>query len=390
MSTLSAILLALGRVCFEIGGREKNLPTKIPTVSLFTGAGGLELGASQLGFEATVCIENDPAACATLAQNVQFAKAAVICQDVQTVSGTQLLQAAGFKRGSVPLMVGGPPCQSFSKAAYWTSPGHEARRRQTRMGVFVERRRVKKMRDPLEDPRSSLLAHYTRLLRSVLPHAFVFENVASILHPTNRPVFCRFTKTCESLGYSVIVHRVNTIDFGVAQLRQRVIVIGSRTGRNVKQLSGGRFRRHCSESGAVGPVISPYRFRRFSEPQEIIVGRYASHLREVPPGHNYKALTSWGGHPQPSFVAETRFWNFLLKLDPARPSWTIAANPGPWTGPFHWDNRRLRTTELAAIQGFPPTFKFAGTYREKRRQIGNAVPPPLSAEIFAAVLNEVL
>lgn len=107
----------------------------------------------------------------------------------------------------------------------------------------------------------------------------------------------------------------------------------------------------------------------------------------MPPGWNYKAHTAWGGHPNPTFVTETRFWNFLLKLSPDQPSWTIPANPGPWTGPFHWDSRRLRTPELAALQGFPPGYVFEGSRRERVRQIGNAAPPPLVEPMIRSVLQ---
>jgi DNA (cytosine-5)-methyltransferase 1 len=86
-------------------------------------------------------------------------------------------------------------------------------------------------------------------------------------------------------------------------------------------------------------------------------------------------------------VAETRFWNFLLKLDPKLPSWTIPANPGPWIGPFHWESRRLRTPELAVLQGFPVDYVFAGSRRERVRQIGNAVPPPLACAAVKAVIE---
>ena len=67
-----------------------------------------------------------------------------------------------------------------------------------------------------------------------------------------------------------------------------------------------------------------------------------------------------------------------MKLHPELPSWTIAASPGPWVGPFHWDNRRLRTPEIAAIQTFPKDYRFTGNRRSKQKQIGNAVPPLLA------------
>lgn len=89
---------------------------------------------------------------------------------------------------------------------------------------------------------------------------------------------------------------------------------------------------------------------------------------------NYKALTAWYGYENPKFVADKRFWSFLLKLSPDMPSWTITAQPGPWVGPFHWDNRRLRVPEIAAIQTFPKGYKFYGSRRSVQKQIGNAVP----------------
>jgi len=104
---------------------------------------------------------------------------------------------------------------------------------------------------------------------------------------------------------------------------------------------------------------------------------------------NYKAHTAWSGHPNPAFVTETRFWNFLLKLSPNLPSWTIAASPGPWTGPFHWESRRLRTPELAALQSFPIGYKFQGSRRERVKQIGNAVPPLLAKKMLEKTIAKI-
>jgi DNA (cytosine-5)-methyltransferase 1 len=136
-----------------------------------------------------------------------------------------------------------------------------------------------------------------------------------------------------------------------------------------------------------GDVLAPFAGEEWHEPEEVVHGKWARHLLEVPPGWNYKAHTAWGGHPNPTFVTETRFWNFLLKLSPDLPSWTIPANPGPWTGPFHWQSRRLRTPELAALQGFPSSYRFIGNRRERVRQIGNAAPPRLAQPMIREVLK---
>ena len=112
------------------------------------------------------------------------------------------------------------------------------------------------------------------------------------------------------------------------------------------------------------------------EPEEVVTGRYADHLRDIPAGWNYKFHTEWAGHDAPTFVTETRSWNFLLRLSPDLPAWTIAANPGPWVGPFHRESRRLRTPELAALQTFPQGYEFSMAIDGKRiltdRQRGSA------------------
>src|SRR5439155_25013396 len=153
--------------------------------------------------------------------------------------------------------------------------------------------------------------------------------------------------------------------------------------------AGDKAHLYLKRAVTAGEVLTPFADHSCFEPEEVVEGRWAKHLRSVPPGWNYKAHTAWGGHPRPTFETETRFWNFLLKLHPDLPSWTINANPGPWVGPFHWDSRRLRSPELAALQGFPHGYRFAGSRRERVRQIGNAAPPPLAAPMIRAVLASV-
>jgi len=104
----------------------------------------------------------------------------------------------------------------------------------------------------------------------------------------------------------------------------------------------------------------------------------------VMPGKNYLSLCDG---KQSNFKKNTRFWNFLLKLKSDLPSWTIAAQPGPWVGPFHWDNRRLRVPEIAAIQTFPKNYKFFGNRRSIQKQIGNAVPPLLGKAMVNYLAN---
>jgi DNA (cytosine-5)-methyltransferase 1 len=92
-----------------------------------------------------------------------------------------------------------------------------------------------------------------------------------------------------------------------------------------------------------------------------------------------------GSHLQPEFKWRSRFWSFLLKLDPERPSPTIQAQPGSNVGPFHWDNRRLRVAEVKRLFTFPDGFEFAGSRGSIQYMLGNSVPPLLAQRVAEAV-----
>jgi len=108
-------------------------------------------------------------------------------------------------------------------------------------------------------------------------------------------------------------------------------------------------------------------------------------LKRIPPGDNYLFFTKERGHPNPVFKWRSRYWSFLLKLSPERPSWTIQASHSNNMGPFHWKNRFLRINEIKRIQTFNESHIFLGSFKEQWRQVGNAVPPML-ANIFATTI----
>lgn len=380
------------------------MASRLPVISLFTGAGGLDVGAHMAGCQTVAAVEIDPDSCETLRMNPQFRKTAILEKDVAGVSGTALLKAANLKRSEVGLLIGGPPCQPFSKAGYWTSSGDEARRREVLRveGGFGDGPKEKqksekrnRVHDPHTDPRSGLLKEYVRILKSTQPSGFIFENVTSILHPTSRLMFDSFVAACRDAGYAVTYFSLNAANFGVAQKRKRVFVVGLKgkiappEPTPTNQIEEGPLDSGMEKAVSAGEALAPFTSKSHPEPCEVVTGRWAQQLFEIPPGWNYKALSAWAGHPRPVFEAESRYWHFLLKLHPDKPSWTIAASPGPWTGPFHWDNRRLRSAELAGLQGFPVSYEFAGTIRSMRRQIGNAVPPPLAAAVIKSVAAEI-
>jgi len=365
----------------------------IPAVDLFAGAGGLSIGATWAGCEVRCAIEIDAVACNTLRLNPEF-HGEIFEGDVADLEGNTLRSFASVGCRDPLVLIGGAPCQPFSKAAYWTEKGDEARYRRKR-ALGLEAKRPPAPTEARPDARRDLVYQFARLVLEAKPSGFVFENVPSIKHPRNRPVLDAFINTVQSAGYSTIEITANAAEYGVAQTRERVFVLGARrykpktptpTHTLAKEAETSLNRRPAMVAGV---ALEGLGGSDLFEPEEIVTGRWARHLIEVPPGGNYKAHTAWAGHPNPTFVTETRFWNFLLKLSPEKPSWTLAASPGPWTGPFHWDNRRLRIPEIAALQGFPRDYRIAGNRRERVRQLGNAVPPPLARIVIESVLRAI-
>jgi DNA (cytosine-5)-methyltransferase 1 len=119
-------------------------------ISLYTGVGGLDFGFEAAGYETRVAVELDPVACKTLRQNRSWP---IIEGDIHQITSRQILKAAGLKVGSADVVIGGPPCQPFSKSGYW---------------VTGDSRR-------LDDPRAGTLAAYLRVLRDTQPKAFLLE-----------------------------------------------------------------------------------------------------------------------------------------------------------------------------------------------------------------------
>lgn len=362
---------------------------EIAAIDLFAGVGGLSVGAVWGGCEVKAAVEIDESACDTLRANSRY-HGEVIRADVADLEGKSLKRLAGVRHREPFIIVGGAPCQPFSKAAYWTEKGDEARYRRARAaGEDVVRPPAPTEARP--DERRDLVYQFARLVVEAQPVGFVFENVPSIRHPRNRPILDAFIQLMKEAGYYTTELSANAAEFGVAQMRERVFVLGARR-RNPEAPTPTHslgadlclFKR--KEAIGAGEALEGLDDPKYFEPEEVVTGRWAQHLAEVPPGSNYKAHTAWAGHPNPTFVTETRFWNFLLKLAPEKPSWTLAASPGPWTGPFHWDTRRLRTPEMAALQGFPRGYKIKGSRRERVRQVGNAVPPPLARAMVERVV----
>lgn len=341
-------------------------------ISLFSGAGGLDLGAEQAGYAVAAAVERDRDAAATMEKNFTHLQAPVIQADILDVPTADILAAAGLRQGQRPdLLIGGPPCTPFSKSGFWLD--------WKRAGL---------------DPDASLLQAYTRVLAEARPRAFVLENVYALTYDNkaSRPAYERLLREIGEAGYAWRAKVLNAADHGVPQARPRLFVIGVPKGERLpehpeathggsweRRHSGHAERPHVTTGEALAGLVSE------PEPEEVLGGQYAHLLAGVPPGGNYLHYTAERGHPDPKFAWRSRYWSFLLKLDPDKPSPTIQAQPGPNVGPFHWESRRLRVPEAKRLFTFPDDFELVGSRASVQAQLGNAVPPLLARRVVEQV-----
>jgi DNA (cytosine-5)-methyltransferase 1 len=350
------------------------IDSKIQTIGFFSGAGGLDIGSQLAGAKVISSLDFDRDSVATMKANKYFAHSAHFHKDIKEMYVKDYAKILKANNPEKLILVGGPPCQPFSKAGYWVT-------HKNRLGS--------------EDPRN-MIGQYLRIVEELQPDGFLLENVESLLHPKNAQAVSDLKEAIDKLGYKFIVYRADALDFGVPQKRKRVFFITSRKG-----IVGEPIKTHGDEleilvnknllpHERVIDWIGKFDSEKYFEAEELTSGKtYDEELKQIPPGQNYFALTERSGHPNPKFEANKRFWNFLLKLHPNQPSWTIAAQPGPWVGPFHWNNRRLRVPESAAIQTFPEDYHFVGTRRSIQKQIGNAVPSLLGKAIVKHLISNI-
>lgn len=345
---------------------------ELATVSLFTGAGGLDIGLESAGFSTRLAVECDADACETLRLNrPRWRRVESAIEDIST---RQLLRAARLRKRELEVLVGGPPCQPFSKAGRWAPSGEKR----------------------LSDPRAGTLRSFMRVVAEALPKAFLLENVAGFAACDRPSGLAYVRRACVRINresgcqYRPHFAVLNAAWYGVPQQRERAFVVAFRDGRDFEfpQPTHGPT---CREPyrvawDAIGGLQPDNRERESLH----LTGKWAGLLPSIPEGENYLFHTD-RGEGVSLFGWRTRYWSFLLKLSKKLPSWTIPAQPGPAIGPFHWDNRRLARQELLRLQTFPDGYQLCGSRIEAQRQIGNAVPCLLSEvlgrEIFA-VLSE--
>jgi len=337
-------------------------PRELRYLSLFSGAGGMDLGLEFAGFTPISCLELDRVAQQTLQQNRPNWPVAVN-GDVVNASSTMTPSSFGMRAGELDLLAGGPPCQPFSTAGQWSATG--------RQGMI--------------DPRAVTVHALLDLFESFRPKFVLLENVQGFLSGANSALNVlkeRIEHVNEkySTNYQMSWQILNAADYGVPQNRRRAITVIADKGL------GWGWPEKTHEKNPVTAWDALANLKQDSSEIPTISGKWAELLPCIPEGHNYQWLTKEGGGDE-LFGYRTRYWNFLLKLAKGKPSWTLPASPGPSTGPFHWDNRPLSIKERLRLQSFPDDWQLSGNIRDQVKLVGNATPPLLAERLGLEMAN---
>lgn len=343
--------------------------SKPKIVSLFSGGGGIDLGFHKAGFETVFATDIWSTACETL--KVNYPKAEVECNCIEGIDFKRVKQTHGKIHG----LVGGPPCPAFSKSRFY---------------------RTEKKRG-LDDENGYLtVTNYFRAVEELDPEFFMFENVHGFVYKPHQDALEYLKSESERLGYNIVYKVVNSADYGVPQTRERFICVGTKKSKkvfifpeqthiNIEKINlfNGNLKPWITAGDAIGDIDYD-----LPEDENMKAGSKDHELlKQIPPGDNYLFFTENRGHPDPKFKWRSRYWSFLLKLSPDRPSWTIQASFSNNMGPFHWKNRFLRIQEIKRLQTFDDDYFISGDFREQWRQIGNAVPPLLVFKIATKILD---
>lgn len=335
----------------------------IPTLSLFSGGGGLDIAFHDAGFKALEMVEIDPRFAATLKANAEpggvFHGASVRCMDINDYVVPEGLKA--------DFIIGGPPCQTFSAAG--------------RRAAGVK---------GISDPRGTLFEQYVRILRALGPRGFLFENVYGITGAEGGEAWKEIQRTFRESGYTIHWRVLDAADYGTPQHRDRLFIVGLRNDE-------GEYLFPCPTHGPDSKTPRPFypagEAVSGADPKDSasleINGRWGHLISDIPPGLNYSFYTPKMGHPTPVFAWRSKFSDFMYKADPNVPVRTVKAQGGLYTGPFSWENRHFSVAEMKRLQTFPDDFAVVGKRQVSIQQIGNSVPPQIGRMLALSILHQV-
>lgn len=336
-----------------------NKNIEIRVLSLFSGAGGLDIGFHDAGFKIVECNEIEKVFASTLSANGEPGRKLrgrkIVCLDINDYDPE-------FQ--DIDFIIGGPPCQTFSAASARAA------------GV-----------NGIDDDRGNLFHQYVRILKKLSPKGFLFENVYRIVGAQGGKPWQLIQQAFTEAGYKLHWRILDAADFGAPQFRERLIIVGLKKGEfqfpyPTHGPDSMDNRPYYSAGVAIGGMVS-----RVSHGK--IGGRHGHLLNDIPPGLNYSFYTERMGHPTPHFGWRSKFSDYLYKADPNTPVRTIKAQGGQYTGPFHWENRRFTIEELKRLQTFPDDYIIAGNRQNIIRQLGNSVPPQLARVLALGIARQV-
>ena len=382
---------------------------KFKTISLFSGGMGLDIGLESTGlFEIVACIEAVPAFCDTIRTNRDAGRLPgtlrVFEGDIRSMSPTDVLSAIGLGVGEVDLVVGGPPCQSFSTAG---------------------------RRGTVQDPRGTLLWEYLRFIDDMRPKFFLMENVRGLLSAAlqHRPISERPEKGGSPLSvdekpgsvvrlfaqdlallagdsYHLDVFEVNAVNYGAPQLRERALFIGNRFNAQVgfPEPTHGPANHDTSlvlPGLSLGDALEPWRtlgdaLAGLHDPDPVVMDfspRKKGYLEIVPAGSNWRSLPELVQRESmgKAWIAKggRSGWWRRLSLDLPSPTLVTMPNHASTALCHPTETRALSIREYARIQEFPDEWEFRGTASQQYAQVGNAVPTRLG-KVAGKVLGSAL
>lgn len=320
------------------------------SIELFAGAGGLALGIEKAGFDTIGLVEFDNAASETLKFNRPNWN--VIHDDVANISKLDLEEYFSIEKGELDLLSGGAPCQSFSYAG-------------KRLG--------------LEDTRGTLFYHYAVFLEKLQPKMFLFENVKGLTSHDKGKTYKTILNVFEAEGYTVQSKVLNAWDYGVAQKRERMIMVGIRN--DLANMTTFEYPKPHTYKPVLRDILldcPPSQGMQYSEQKRKI-------FELVPPGGYWRDI--------PEDIAKEYMkstWDMgggrtgiLRRLSLDEPSLTVLTSPTQkQTERCHpLEARPFTIRENARIQSFPDDWEFQGSVGNQYKQVGNAVPVNLAYEV---------
>ena len=377
-----------------------NEPYKV--VSLFSGALGLDLGMHKTGrFELMACVEMVPAFCDTIRANHAAGRLprnlSIIEADLAQLTADDFMKRTGIRPGDIDVLVGGPPCQTFSTAG-------------RRKGV--------------EDPRGTLLWDYLRFVEALKPKFFLMENVRGLLSAAlrHRPIaerpnkggapleadelpgsvirmFAQDLQGIEGGPYHMDCFEVNAVNYGAPQLRERALFIGNRLGVEVDFPEPTHGLDQDEPDLFARPALKPWATLQdaigdLDDAGETIMDfspRKKQFLSMVPPGSNWRSLPvevqqESMGKAWHAKGGRSGWWR-RLTMDLPCPTLVTMPNHASTSLCHPTETRALSLLEYARIQGFPDDWEICGRTTEQYAQVGNAVPVRLG-EVAGQVLAD--